>query len=197
MLKHLVTFEELQETRDHDLDFRSVPAVFTELECENIINMAATVPVVESRITWGASAENVRDTDLFWIYCSNENLWLFKKIVGVINDVNRAVFGFSLDGHLYGFQLGRYRTGQGYDWHCDLGKQAPRRKLSVVVQLTDPKLYQGGGLEFFRTENERATSSRELGSVTIFPSFLLHRAARITDGERWSLVTWLEGAPFR
>jgi PKHD-type hydroxylase len=196
-MKRLVTFEQLQETRSHDLDFRSVLAVFTEDECQKIIRMADTVQVVESRVTWGENAENVRNTDIFWIYPNEENFWLLEKIASATKTINEEYFGFSLDGQISGFQLGRYFTGQGYDWHADLGKLAPRRKLSLVVQLSNPTLYEAGGLEFFRTEREVARAPSDLGSLTIFPSFLLHRAARLVKGERWSLVTWLEGPPFR
>jgi predicted 2-oxoglutarate/Fe(II)-dependent dioxygenase YbiX len=35
------------------------------------------------------------------------------------------------------------------------------------------------------------------GSLVAFPSFMTHRVTPVTRGLRWSLVTWLEGPPFR
>lgn len=191
------SFNLLQETHEHDLDFRSVEKVLDANECAKIISMSKNIEPTESRVSWGDENENVRSTDLFWIYPEQENYWLFERVATAIANLNSEFFKFSLDGQLASFQLGRYRQGQGYDWHADLGKLAPRRKLSVSIQLSQPDTYEGGALQFFRTEKDVAEASRELGAMTVFPSFLLHRAGRVVSGERLSLVTWLEGPPFR
>ena len=67
------------------------------------------------------------------------------------------------------------------------------RKLSLVVQLTDPCQYSGGELVVFPDEH----ASRAIGSVTFFPSFLTHRVTHVSSGTRYSLVAWTTGEPFR
>jgi len=38
---------------------------------------------------------------------------------------------------------------------------------------------------------------KEQGTLTIFPSFVLHKVTPVTKGERNSLVTWVTGKQFK
>ena len=69
------------------------------------------------------------------------------------------------------------------------------RKLSVVIQLSDPTTYQGGDFQF--QDVETPVNFRTQGSILVFPSYLPHRVTEITDGVRYSLVDWLEGPRWR
>ena len=79
------------------------------------------------------------------------------------------------------------------------------RKLSSIIQLTDPKKYSGGELEFcfpdVKPDNKKRTRICEefkpRGSIVIFPSFLYHRIKKVTKGERNSLVCWSLGQPWQ
>lgn len=196
-MKMIATFPDLQETTGNDFDFRTELEVFDRSECQTIVRMSEGLSVDAQRINWGDEGEYARNTDIFWIYASSENEWVFDRIATVVGRMNSEFFNFSLDGQIAGFQLGRYGSEQGFDWHCDVGKGISRRKLSVTLQLSDPADYTGGELELVRTEREATKSLREQGSMTVFPSFLMHRVTRVLQGQRWSLVTWLEGPPFR
>jgi len=107
-----------------------------------------------------------------------------------------------------------YKKGQYYDWHCDswdkpYAEEGPTkgkiRKLSNVVQLTDPKEYEGGELEFdfrqYDPDKKRKTQiAKEIapkGSIIVFPSFVWHRVKPVTKGVRYSLVNWNLGWPFK
>ena len=69
------------------------------------------------------------------------------------------------------------------------------RKLSVVVQLTDPSDYEGGIFEFKTVETPANFKTR--GSILVFPSYLEHQVTEITEGTRYSLVCWAEGPRWR
>jgi len=87
-------------------------------------------------------------------------------------------------------------VGDFYDWHLDIGKtDTSSRKLSVSVQLSDPEGYEGGELLLRDYANESPV--KEIGSVIVFPSYLSHRVSKILTGERWSLVAWVHGPPYR
>ena len=62
----------------------------------------------------------------------------------------------------------------------------------MVIQLSDPKDYEGGIFEFEDTL-PKLENFQTRGSVLVFPSYLRHRVTKITKGERKSLVNWLEG----
>jgi PKHD-type hydroxylase len=69
------------------------------------------------------------------------------------------------------------------------------RKLSVIVQLTDPEEYEGCDLNL--NVGSINTMKKTQGSVIVFPSYVLHQVTPITKGTRHSLVAWLAGDPFK
>lgn len=91
----------------------------------------------------------------------------------------------------------RYAVGGHYVWHGDNELlDFKERKLSVIIALNDD--YGGGNTEFIWP---RPGSSEVVhlnpGSAVIFPSFMFHRALHITSGERWALITFGVGEPFK
>jgi len=70
------------------------------------------------------------------------------------------------------------------------------RKLSVVIQLSDPSEYDGGNLQFM-LGNESENAKKEKGMLYAFPSWVLHRVTPVTEGTRRSLVIWLSGPKFK
>jgi PKHD-type hydroxylase len=162
-----------------------------------VVKLASQISPERIHQTWGKGDQYARDTHLHWLTPEDSNLWLFDRVVDAVKKINAEVFHFDLDGTFNRIQMGKYEVGQGYDWHWDLGANFPRRKLSLFIQLTDPSEYDGGAVEHFRTETSFVPASKKQGSLTVFPSWLLHHVTKVTRGERWSLATWLEGTPFR
>ena len=77
------------------------------------------------------------------------------------------------------------------------------RKLSVTVNLTNPKNYKGGNLKFDlgpHMGEKRYHTCKEIrprGSIIVFPSFVHHLVTPVTEGTRYSLVIWNLGKMFR
>ena len=69
------------------------------------------------------------------------------------------------------------------------------RKISIVVQLSDPLEYEGGELQISDGGTNRVCEKTK-GTIIIFPSYLLHRVTPVTKGTRRSLVLWVTGPPF-
>jgi len=135
----------------------------------------------------------VRSSDVAWL-SGNRNiqsiLWEYVKVA------NENAFNFQVE-NICDIQYTEYHSNKGghYDWHIDVnwnGDEPLDRKLSVTVQLSDPSEYEGGGFEFAECETPDA-SSRQKGTVLVFPSYLQHRVLPITRGTRKSLVAWFEG----
>ena len=70
------------------------------------------------------------------------------------------------------------------------------RKLSLVVQLSDPEDYEGGDLEIY-TGHEPLVVKKKKGMTAFFPSYQLHGVTPVTKGTRYSLVVWVHGPAFR
>ena len=77
------------------------------------------------------------------------------------------------------------------------------RKLSLTCNLSDPKDYSGGELQFqFRnssdpTKIDTCSGLLPRGSIIVFPSHVWHRVTTVTKGTRYSLVMWSLGYPFK
>lgn len=139
----------------------------------------------------------IRRSNVSWLTAEADNAWIFHRIAHQALTVNRQHWGLDITGFGEALQLTRYEGGDEghYDWHQDFGGQVSR-KLSVVVQLTEPAAYEGGELEIM-TSCKPATVPKKRGLVAIFPSYQLHRVTPVTSGNRHTLVAWLSGPRFR
>jgi PKHD-type hydroxylase len=124
---------------------------------------------------------------------TSETEWVYERLASVIDRCNQEYFGFDLHGFDEDLAIVDYRSGDFYDWHLDLGRAAPSRKLSVSVLLSAPEEYDGGGLTFPGTVFDRVAR----GGAVLFPSFLLHGVQPVTRGRRCALLAWVGGPRFR
>lgn len=143
--------------------------------------------------------EKIRKTEIVWIEPGTE---IFDTIYNYIVSANaNAGWNFEITG-MENVQLGRYTDGGFYDWHMDTF--APdegnyQRKLSCVVQMTDPDEYEGGDLILKTGKNDTDvhTFTRKRGSVIVFPSMVYHKVTPVTKGTRFSAVAWMRGQAFK
>lgn len=142
---------------------------------------------------------DIRKTDIVWVPPKTE---IFDTVFNYITSANQnAGWNFDLSG-MEDVQLGRYTTGGHYDWHMDTFEPDPQnyqRKLSCVIQMTDPDEYEGGELILRTGKNDTDihTFSRKRGSIIVFPSMVYHKVTPVTKGTRFSAVAWMRGQAFR
>jgi PKHD-type hydroxylase len=175
-------------------DERSFAGVFTPAECGRIIaeHGAAKAWTSEMEI----DGRQYRSTDLIFLPRNEGTEWLYARVERPTRAWN-ADFGFVIESCSL-LQLARYRSGQGYEWHADLGsKDYSLRKLTTVVMLSAPDSYAGGRLEFFKSDDIRQSFPLKAGDAVVFPAWVKHRVTAVTEGERWTLSAWWLGPPFR
>lgn len=148
---------------------------------------------------------NIRNSEVCWIDSRNyENFYITSMIMQLTKQANRDFFGFDID-HVQDVQYTTYHGDEQnpghYNWHADTFWEADtlyHRKLSFVLQLSNPDDYEGGAFKidpvYGALQKDEFTGK---GSVIIFPSFLRHMVEPITSGTRKSLVSWVEGPHFR
>jgi PKHD-type hydroxylase len=173
--------------------------VFTEEEIQKIIGIGADLEEVNGEI--GNQKDNlkgeIRKAKVSWIHPEEGNEWLFRRLVDAIQDINGRFFNFDLLGMLEPLQFTTYHgNGAHYQKHVDrtMGKKA--RKLSIVVQLSDPEDYEGGNLELY-VGHEPIIMEKKKGMISFFPSYVLHGVTPVTKGTRHSLVVWVHGPAFK
>jgi len=178
----------------------TIPDAFSEAECLRILSLTEAAPAEEARLVGRQRDHNLRRADLVWVDDMPDAEWIMRRIVEVTARVNREVFGFDLEAFEESAQVATYRAEKAghFDWHADIGDGplAARRKLTLVVQLSDPADYAGGALEVMPSAQVHS-AERAQGSATAFPAFLLHRVTPVTRGLRRSLTVWAHGPAFR
>ena len=178
----------------------TLPDAFTQAECDRIIALARSEPLDEAGLVRNTADHNIRRAELAWLDDRAGAGWVMERIIALVARANREGFDFALTEFAESAQVARYgaeREGH-FDWHSDIGAGAvaARRKLTMVVQLSEPGGYQGGSLELWPDGFARA-AQKTRGAATVFPSFVLHRVTPVTAGERWSLTIWAHGPAFR
>ena len=71
------------------------------------------------------------------------------------------------------------------------------RKLSVVLQLSDPDDYEGGNLQFLFSDGKKSFAPRKRGTIVVFDSRTPHRVLKVKSGTRKSIVGWVVGPRWR
>lgn len=176
---------------------------FPSVWCNAVIERAQRVQPIDATIGFNDGQQidqSYRRSSIRWLDPKGTETDLANKLMNFVESANRDHFGFDLWG-MFELQFTEYHGNAGgkYDWHHDVDFLSPvphHRKLSIVVQLSDPSDYQGGEFEFFNLPPPGAGFKTQ-GSVLVFPSFYTHRVAPVTAGIRRSIVSWIDGPRWR
>lgn len=168
---------------------------FNPDECEKIIALGEAQTLQKGKV--GDEINSLRKSEIAFLHPSNDTAWIFQRVAGIVSSLNERFFKFDLLGLAEGLQFTKYSApGERYGRHLDNGLNVPVRKLSFSLQLSAPDDYEGGDLCLYLTE-DATVMKRKQGHVVVFPSWTLHEVKPVTKGTRYSLVTWVTGAPFR
>jgi len=142
---------------------------------------------------------DVRKCKVAWMANTPETEFVYNKLAEYINFANAKYYDFDLFGFVEDFQYTVYDGSEShYGWHLDMPASGnmPYRKLSFVLQLSDPADYEGGNLELY-TSSKPTCMEKKRGISHLFPSYLLHRVTPVTKGIRKTLVVWVNGNRFK
>ena len=171
--------------------------------------------MADSRLMGDALNKDKRNSQNAWVPTHH---WLGGFVWHYIERANRENFLYDLrciDGE--SMQYTRYEEGQFYGWHNDAGLSNQYkpvsvgnrvdglaqdfvnenielvRKLSFVVQLSDPDDYEGGNLQLLDEHGGSYIAPRQRGTVILFDSRTMHRVQKVKSGIRKSIVGWTVG----
>ena len=145
----------------------------------------------------GDDLAKIRRSQVSWLNKDQETAWVFNKLGHIASSLNAQYYRFDLTGFGEAIQLTNYDQSEHgmYGWHQDYNAKVSR-KLSLVLQLTDPSQYEGGNLQVI-TGGQPQTVRKQRGLVAAFPSYVLHQVTPVTNGNRQSLVAWVTGPAFK
>lgn len=131
-----------------------------------------------------------------WLEKTNETAWVFDRLEEIVQKLNLEHFGFDLTGFGEPIQLTNYVENDNgmYSWHQDYNALVSR-KLSLVLQLSEPSSYDGGNLQLMC--NGIINIKKQRGFIVCFPSYIPHQVTPVEKGNRQSLVVWISGPKFK
>lgn len=181
-------------------------SIFTPNECDFILKEGMKIP--SQRAVMGVDTaikdESYRRSDIRFIRKENTQFgFLFDKLWKLAIEANNDWFNFHITKLDY-IQLAEYSSEeQGeYKKHHDVfwmnNDPFYHRKLTCVIQLTEPSEYEGGDFQLFDVnESPNSEEIRARGTAIFIPSFIYHAATPVTQGKRHSLAVWFDGPKWR
>ena len=137
--------------------------------------------------------KSIRDADLYYI--DEKQVRLYDILNKIAVSANKH-FKYDISG-IERAQIIHYKApSNGYNYHIDIGPEgtAALRKISMSLLLNDD---YGGGEICFRTTEEEKSVRPKVGEVVAFSSFISHKVNPVYHGERYAVVAWFNGPPFR
>jgi len=185
------------DTISHPMYFENC---FISDEILEILNLQNIFELEASKIT-STHVSDYRISENFWIPKNDPKYkWIYDRLIKYISIANKSYkFHLSILHDDIQFAVYRSEKNGNYSWHDDMIKNEEFntiRKLSLSVQLSNEYDYEGGDLEIVSAPNN-FIAPKKIGTIIVFPSFLIHRVTPVTKGNRISLVLWMDGPPFK
>lgn len=169
-------------------------------ECNSIINIGNSHPRIMSYVNETNDIQhNIRRNHVVFLQSADHtNDWIFAKLAATVKSLNQQFWNFDLK-FLETLQFTIYdEPGDFYTAHMDMGhNRVESRKLSIVVQLSNPNDYEGSNLQLHSCGTDFYNTSREQGTLIAFPSYKVHQVTPLIAGTRYSLVSWVCGPPLK
>ena len=162
--------------------------------CDQIID-CSNKNEFEKGLTANGKGDKGRKVDVKFL--NEEFNWINSLMYGYAMFANGQNFKYDLSlNDREPPQLSYYKLGQYYRKHMDFDGSseyvAHTRKLSMSLQLSDEKSYDGGDLILYYDE-QRYLIPKSKGTIVVFDSRITHEVTTVTRGERYSLVKWIHG----
>jgi len=174
--------------------------VFSDFELNKIIKIGTYLGLDRAQTGGqGKDCLNIRRSFVSWLNINSETSWIYEKLTDEGNLINNEWFEFDLE-KIEKLQFTYYSSEENgcYKPHVDpmCWSSPHNRKLSFVVQLSDPNEYEGGELQLHYGDTPTIIP-KEKGLIVFFPSYILHEVTQVTKGNRYTLVGWVHGKAFK
>lgn len=180
---------------------------FTKQQCDKMVETIQKRPHKDAQIGVNgtiATDSSFRKSKIRFVNKSDAELgYMFDELWKNAIVANNDWFNFHISKLDY-LQFAEYESANRgeYKTHHDVfymnNDPVYHRKLSCIVQLSDPKTYKGGDLELMEVDTHpNKEEMRQQGTVIFFPSFVRHAALPVTEGKRHSIAAWFDGPKWR
>lgn len=177
---------------------------FSRQNCEKIVKIAEDKYPVQDALVLNTIVDNIRKSKIRFLPTSDTELGYIVDVVWKSAlEANHNYFNFHLSKLDY-MQYTEYDSSYSgeYKTHKDIfwlnNDPLYHRKLTFIIQLSDPSEYDGCDIEIDADHGSpNSADLKNQGTIIYFPSFVPHRVTPITKGTRRSLVGWIDGPKWR
>ena len=160
--------------------------IIPKMACNTIIREGLTRPLINAGTGKDNKKSKGRSTSVAFIDNPFTKSYIYELVTKHYEDYKIT--------EAEDLQFAIYKQGDFYGLHKDADEEN-KRVLSISVQLSKPKDYEGGDLKFEKyCRYDGRPIERAQGTVIIFPSNLYHEVTPVTMGIRYSLVQWFKGS---
>ena len=180
---------------------------FSKEQCNDILKRAMEIPSQQSIVGMDEYARTDEDYRRSRIRFVQNTDWRFQDVFDALWKTAISANNDFFDIHitrLNFIQIAEYDSSYRgeYKEHHDVfwmnNDPFYHRKLTCVIQLSDPEEYEGGNLMLTDVSVPPGENDfRAQGTVVFFPSLFRHKATPVTSGTRYSIAAWFEGPKWR
>lgn len=183
-----------EKTASLDIVSINKTEIFTKDQCETILASCVDELWLPSTVVGSTDFHQSKRQKLR----GNIQGFPFLDIREATKQANIEIYDFNLMGIIdQDFpQVFKYSENNFYKMHLELNPSAPSRKLSFIINLSDPSTYTGGELEFLNVNVDSGILQQQ-GSCFTFPSYLPYKINPVTTGIRHLIVGHVHGAVFK
>ena len=125
----------------------------------------------------------------------NRESEISKKYTGLISKKilsDNLIKSFALPKKIHGIMFAKSTKGMGYGRHIDNSYMSSgRADLSFTIFLNSKENYDGGELSIESINSEERFKLNS-GEIILYPSTYLHSVQKVTRGERFVCIGWIE-----
>ena len=168
--------------------------IFSKEQCETILSTCIDELWLPSTVVGSSEFHRSKRQKLR----GNIQGFPFLDIREATKQVNTDTYDFNLMGIIdQDFpQVFKYSEKDFYKMHLELNPSAISRKLSFIINLSDPTTYTGGEIEFLNVDAADGIL-QEQGACLTFPSYLPYSINPVISGTRCIIVGHVHGAVFK
>lgn len=171
--------------------FKEIPDLLTPAQVDELTAIAASAKFVDGRIS-NPHSKVKQNLQLHDDNAYQRSSQLMLQAMYAHEDFRNYAFPVAILPPL----MTRYNPQMRYGAHADaafinLNNMVLRSDLSCTIFLNDPAAYDGGALRItLGTRDMRFKGPR--GSAIVYPSSTLHEVERVTRGERFVAITFIQ-----
>ena len=180
------------ETPNHGVTGLSISQDEVDLFLDYLVESEPVQAKVHKNAQETANVD-IRDAQIHYIDAKQDRLY---RILNKIAVSANKYFNYQITG-IETAQIIHYEApSNGYGYHIDIEPEgtAATRKISMTLCLNEE--YEGGEL-CFRTGDHPSCTRPKVGEIVAFSSFISHQVKPVTKGNRYVVVAWFTGPPFR